>query len=451
MRLDASTRRRLRLQHWIFLLLFGLVIGLLAWLSVRYPIQLDWTAGGRNTLSIASQTVLARLEGPVRITAYIGDRSPRRESLARLVARYQRHQPQITLHFLNPDLLPDQARQLGISSDGELYVEYGGRGEKVAQPSEQALTQALQRLTSPRDRLVLFLDGHGERQLQGSGNHELGAFGRELEKIGIQPQPLSLAKTGSIPIGTAALVIASPQTPPAPEEIRLILDYVQQGGQLLWLLEPGDQSGWLALAAWLGITALPGVIVDADAPRLGIKHPALIPIADYGLHPITTPLRHPALLPQALALDIQPVAGWQAAVLLETQASSWTETSALNGQVQFDPESVERAGPLTVGMALFRPHPVKPGAEQRIVVIGDGDFLANAYLGHGANLELGLNILNWLTLDEALMMVPLRSVPDPVLNLSEGALAGLAALFLLIMPIGFFASGWLIRFYRRRG
>ncbi len=330
-------------------------------------------------------------------------------------------------------------------------MEYGERGEKLQYPGEQALTQTLQRLSRPRDRAVVFLDGHGERKLQGVANHDLGAFGRELEKIGIQARPLNLAKESPISADVAALIIASPQTPLSPDEIRAVLDYVRQGGNLLWLLEPDDPAGLPALAALLGITLLPGVIVDADAPRLGISHPAFIPIVDYGPHPITTPLRSPALLPQAVALEVQPVADWQAAVLLESQSSSWTETGALDGQLQFDSDTTERSGPLTVGVALFRPKPAVGGmAQQRIVIIGDGDFLSNTYLGNGANLELGLNILNWLVLDEALIMIPPRAVADPSLHLSESTLAWLAMVFLVILPVGLMTSGWLIWFYRRR-
>ena len=451
MRLDPSTRRRLWFQHLLFLLLFGLVIGLLAWLSVRYPIQVDWTASGRNTLSAASQALLTRLDRPIRVTAYVRDRSPLRESIVRLVDRYQRFKPDIALHFVNPDLLPTQVRQLGISADGELYVEYGERGETLQHPGEQALTQTLQRLSRSQDRAVVFLDGHGERKPQGVANHDLGAFGRELEKIGIRARPLDLSKEPQIPADTATLVIASPQTPLSPDEIRVVLDYVRQGGNLLWLLEPDNPVGLPALAALLGVTLLPGVIVDADAPRLGISHPAFIPIVDYGPHPITAPLRSPALLPQAVALEIQPVADWRAAVLLESQSSSWTEIGALDGPLQFDADTAERAGPLTVGAALFRPRPaVGSIAQQRIVIMGDGDFLSNTYLGNGANLELGLNILNWLVLDEALIMVPPGAVADPSLHLSESALAWLAMVFLVILPVGLMSSGWLIWFYRRR-
>jgi len=457
MRLDGSARWRLRLQNLLFLALFGLVIGLLAWLSIRYPIRADWTASGRNTLSEASRSLLARLDEPVRITAYARDNPALRESIARLVERYRRHKPDLTLAFVNPDLSPDRARELGVTLDGELHVEYRGRGEIVRQLGEQALTMALQRLSRRQDRTALFLEGHGERKPLGVANFDLGTFGRELEKNGIRALSVDLSRERSIPATTAALVIAGPQQPLPPEQVRLVLDYVAQGGNLLWLMEPDDPSGLQALAATLGIAPLPGVVVDPDTARLGIANPAFIPIVDYGPHPVTASLRAPALLPRAVALEVRASAGWNAAVLLESQSGSWTETRAPEGAARLDPDSGERQGPLTVGVALFRPLPAATAAgdspvasEQRLAIIGDGDFLSNTYLGNGANLELGLRLLSWLTLDEAPIIVGPRIAPDPSLDLSDRALALIAAVFLVIVPAGLLAGGWLIWWRRRR-
>ncbi len=459
MRLDLSTRRRLRIQNGLFLLLFGLVIGLLAWLSVHYPVQADWTAGGRNTLSEASRMLLGRLDGPISITAYARDNLSLRDGIARLVGRYQRYKPDLTLAFVNPDLLPDRVRELGITADGELYLEYRGRGERLQQLSEQALTQSLQRLGRQQDRIVLFLTGHGERKPQGAANHDLGAFGRELEKIGIRPEVLDLAAGAQVPDTATVLVIAGPQMPLPTAEIQAIVEYVSRGGNLLWLLEPKDPSGLQALATLLGIAVLPGVVVDADTSLLGIKNPAFIPIADYGPHPITEPLRSPALLPQAVALEPQPAAGWKADLLLESQLRTWTETGSLDERMQFDPDTAERLGPLTVGLALVRPRPgpsatgvadAQTTSPQRIVVVGDGDFLSNTYLGNGGNLQLGLNIMNWLTLDDTLIVLRPKAAPDIHLDLSDGALALIAAVFLLVLPATLLASGWLIWFRRRR-
>ncbi len=458
MRLDSSLRRRLWLQNLLFLLLFGLVIGLLAWLSARYAIRVDWTAGGRNTLSESSRMLLDRLEGPIHVTAYARDNPTLRDAIRRFVDRYRRYKTDLRLTFVNPDLLPDRMRELGVTLDGELYVDYRGRSEKVQQLSEQALTLALQRLGRQQDQSVLFLEGHGERKPLGVANHDLGTFGRELAKIGIRMRSLDLSREQRVPATAAALVIAGPQQPLPSDQIQTILDYVRQGGNLLWLLEPGDPSGLQPLAAALGVAVLPGVVVDADTPRLGIGNPAFLPIADYGPHPITAALRTAALLPQAVALNLRPPADWQWVVLLESQGRSWTETGSLDGPLRFDSETDERSGPLTVGAALFRPRPMgstaavgPPAAsQQRLVVIGDGDFLSNTYLGNGANLELGLSILNWLTLDDTPIIVPPKAVPDPNLTLSDRALALLAGIFLIVLPGGLLASGWLIWFYRRR-
>lgn len=445
---QCSTRQRLRCNHLLFLLLFFLTLGLLAGLSQRYALQSDWSYGQRNTLSEASQTLLAGMDGPVRVTAYARETPTLREAIRRLVDRYQRYKLDLTLVFVNPDLLPDRVRELGLTLDGELYIDYRGRGEKVQRLGEQAMTQALQRLSRGRERVVRFLTGHGERKPDGVANHDLGSFGRELEKIGIQSRLLDLAKELHIPAATIALVIASPQLPLPPAEVQAVLDYVKQGGNLLWLREPQEPSGWRPLAAALGVAALPGMVVDADAPKLGISSPAFIPIADYGPHPITALLRAPALLPQAVALELPSPADWKAAVLLESQSRAWTEIGALSDSSRFDPDTTERAGPLLVGVALSRPRP--PDSEQRIVVIGDGDFLTNTYLGNGANLQLGLNILNWLTLDDALIAVRPRAAPDPNLNLSDRALALIAGVFLIGLPGTLLISGWLIGFYRRR-
>ena len=457
MRLDSSVRWRLRLQHLLFLLLFGLVLGLLAWLSTRYSIQADWTASGRNTLSEPSRMLLARMGEPVRITAYARDNPTLRDGISRLVERYRRDKPDLTLTFVNPDLLPDRVRELGVTLDGELYVEYRGRGEKIQQLSEQALTMALQRLSRQQDRDVLFLEGHGERKPLGVANYDLGTFGRELEKIGIRVGSVDVAKEQRVPATTAVLVIAGPQQPLSPGEVQLVLDSVARGGNLLWLLELGDPSGLHALAAALGIAMLPGVVVDPDTSRIGIKNPAFIPIVDYGPHPVTESLRAPALLPQAVALDVRPAGNWKAAVLLESQSGSWTETGPLDGPIRFDPDTAEQSGPLTVGVALFRPRPAATAVgdarsppQQRIAIIGDGDFLSNTYLGNGANLELGLHLLNWLTLDDTPIIVRPKTVPDQDLDLSDGALALIAALFLIVIPSGLLVGGWLIWFYRRR-
>ena len=56
----------------------------------------------------------------MHITAYARDNPTLRDAIQRLIERYRRIKPDLTLSFVNPDLLPDRARALGVTLDGEL-------------------------------------------------------------------------------------------------------------------------------------------------------------------------------------------------------------------------------------------------------------------------------------------------------------------------------------------
>jgi LPXTG-motif cell wall-anchored protein len=111
----------------------------------------------------------------------------------------------------------------------------------------------------------------------------------------------------------------------------------------------------------------------------------------------------------------------------------------------------EISGPLDFGFAMTRLSP-RPGArEQRVVVIGDGDFLSNSYLGNGGNRDFGTRIFDWLLTDDALIEIPEAAAQDRAIKLSDAALAAVSFGFLLGLPILLAGSGlWIWRRRRRR-
>jgi ABC-type uncharacterized transport system involved in gliding motility auxiliary subunit len=88
--------------------------------------------------------------------------------------------------------------------------------------------------------------------------------------------------------------------------------------------------------------------------------------------------------------------------------------------------------------------------EQRVVVVGDADFLANRYLGNGSNLEIGTNLINWLSHDDRLISISPRPAPDTRLELSTSQQLFIAVLFLLALPLGLLVSGLRIWLQRRK-
>ena len=456
MKINPRKHLEIRLQNLTFVLLFLAVVGLLAWLSTRYSAQFDWTAGGRNTLSEASQKLLDLMQGPVKVTAYAREEKALRERIHDQVARFSRRKADVSLAFVNPDTQPDKVRELGVSVDGELRIEYQGRSEEVQEPSEAAIANALQRLMRAREQHVVFLEGHGDRSPKGQANHDLGQFGDELGRKGINVSLINLAVTPSIPDNTDLVVVAGPQVNLLPGEVTLIGEFVKKGGNLLWLAEPGDLKGLAPLAQQLGLKLLPGTVVDASTQLFGIDDPTFALVAEYPPHAITRGFSTMTLFPAAAAMDTEGENEFERTPLLSTVRRAWTETGPIEGKIQFDAGTGEREGPLHIGYTLTRNKP-PAGAktdeakaqEQRIVVIGDGDFLSNAFLGNGGNLNLGLNLIHWLSQNDELINIPAKTAQDRSLNLSSFASVAIFAGFLILLPLTLIGSGAYIWFKRR--
>lgn len=451
----------------VFLVLFLGAVGIAAYLSTRYHGQLDWTAGARNTLSPASQALLARLEGPITATAYAREDEILRGRIRDLVERYRRHKGDLALSFVNPDTVPDRVRELGVTVDGELVIEYRGRREHVQNPSEQSLSNALQRLARASERHLTFVAGHGERDPRGRANHDLGDWGRQLEQRGVKIDTVNLAEAGAVPEHTSVLVLAGPQVRLLPGEVERIRDYVRGGGNLLWLADPGDLGGLEPLAEDLGVERQPGTVVDPTTRLFGIDDPTITLVTRYPFHDALQDFDLVTVFPGAAPLAAVPPPPWEAQALLTTAARAWSEVGVLEGKVAFDADR-DRQGPLDIGFALERareapnapaagdpsaagiPPSGEGAAGQRVVVLGDGDFLSNAFLGNAGNLDLGLNLVNWLASDDLLIAVPAKTAPDTGLVLSETAAAVIGFGFLLVLPLALAGTGGLVWYRRRR-
>jgi ABC-type uncharacterized transport system involved in gliding motility auxiliary subunit len=444
-----------RLDGWLFALLLIAAVGAAGYLGTRYAHESDWTANGRTSLSSASRAVLATLDGPVDMVSYASPGGDLRQSIAGFVQRYQRVKPDLHLRFVDPQLDPAKMRELGISVDGALIVHYQGRQQRLDELSETSLTNALERLVRGSDRIVAFVTGDGERNADGKANADLGIFMTQLEGRGLRAVPLNFAQVGAVPRHTDLVVLASPSLALAPAAVQALVAYVHDGGNLLWLTEPAnDDLGLQPLANALGIRVLPGVLVDGSGAALGLHDPRLITLGDYPLNAITAGFTLTTLFPQVSALAQVSQGEWATVPFLRTSAQSWTEFKPIDNakpsDIRFDASAGELKGPLDFGFALSRLSPSPDKSEQRAVVIGDGDFLSNSFLGNGGNRALGERVFDWLLGDDKLVNLPPRGAPDRLLQISQGELNALSFGFLIALPLLLLLIGGLIVWRRRR-
>ncbi|MCL6556895.1 MAG: GldG family protein [Burkholderiales bacterium] len=446
MKLDRKTRLVLAFHHWVFIVLLLALLGLIAALTRQYHTSWDWTLNARNSLSPGSQALLAKLDGPVHITAYAAPDGDIARNIRAFLAPYQRVKKDLSLRFVDPNTEPQLARAAGIQMEGELVVEYGGRSEHLTTLNESSLTNLLMRLKRGTERLVMYLDGHGERKLDGSANFDLGEFGAQLGRRGFRISPLRLSLAQEVPANAALVVIAGPRVDLLPAEVEKLRAWLQRGGNLLWLIDPEPLHGLQPLTEDLGLVLPPGVVVDPAASSLNA--PATLALgAQYAQHPVLGQFDLITVFPFARPMHAAERQGdWRVTPLIEVAPRGWVETGKLEGELRYDPDRDTR-GPVTVALAMER---TVNDRSQRVIVVGSGAFLANQFLGNGGNLDLGINMVNWLAGDENLISIQPRPTRDAETRLDRRLSVAIALGFLILLPVAFFTAGGIIWWRRRR-
>jgi ABC-type uncharacterized transport system involved in gliding motility auxiliary subunit len=440
----------------IFVALVLIAAIAVAFLSTRFGFESDWSHANGASVGDASRTLLKTLDAPVEVVSYASRQNGLRAVIGDFVERYRRVKPDITLRFVDPDTDPEAMRAAGVSVDGELDVRYKDRDERLKVLSETEFSNALLRLSRTRERIVAFLEGEGERQPTGKANADLGQFVATLASRGVRAVPLPLANTGKVPENADLVVVANPRVALAPAVAAELVDYVDRGGNLLWLTEPDENAGLDALAKALSIRTLPGTVVDASGSAFGLGDPSFVALSTYPQHAITHGFTLTTLLPQPTALAQLADTKWDSKPLLRSSAKSWNETGHIPkageaaDTIKQDADAGEIAGPLDLAFALSRLSPRPDKREQRVVVVGDGDFLSNSFLGNGGNRELGQRMLDWLLGDDDQIAVPDKAAPDRALAMTQTELGVLSIGFLVALPLLLAATGLAIWWRRRR-
>lgn len=394
------------------LVLSASVAGILLLLNVaagRSPIRWDLTEDREYSVSPETVLVLAELPGPAVLKGfYTSDLASSRDNLRPLLDEFvRRSQGNLGYEFIDPNEDPLAAEQYGVTRDGSMVVILGERSEVIQLPSEQEISSALVRLANPGERKVYFLTGHGEPDLESLEDAGYGRVREALAAKNYQVEALNLLAEHDVPQGGLAVVIAGPQRPVAASEIDTLRAFVEQGGALVVLSQPGEETDFgesddpLAeyLARDWGVSLDDDVVVDLRSTQ-----PLWVFAAQYGEHAITDRLQrvgtyYPIVRSLQIAsredvsLSVQP--------LVETSEAAWGETDmeALvnEGQADQDP-AVDRPGPLV--LAAVGENAV---SQSRIVVFGDADFATNYHFFNYGNGDILVNSIDWAAGQEGLI------------------------------------------------
>ncbi|NQX53636.1 Gldg family protein [Pedobacter panaciterrae] len=369
---------------------------------------------------------------------------------------------------------PEEIRKMvDLSQEPNYYImqlKYKGRQtflrvfpDNDHWPSETEISAALKRLLLAKIPKILFVTGNLERNINKMGDREYRAlanlknFRNSLINQGFDVDTISL-QSESIPKNTSALVLADPKTELDDVETAKLQQFIDNGGNLLISGEPGKQAMLNPLLKQFGVQLMAGAIVQASRDLEPHLAAPFLTGTGAKLYPPLVAAHYDSVvvsMPMATALGIENSSGYIIKPLLVTdERRSWLKKDKFvtdSAKVKFEPErgDLQKSFPLAVSLARNT-----KGKEQRIVVVGDADFMSNIELNRfnmrTANFAFNTGIFSWLSYGEFPISSYRPSAKDTTLLIKRDQIKYLRIAFLWVFPGMMVAIGTLILIRRKR-
>jgi len=446
-----------------------LVLGILVLanlLAGRYHYRLDATQGQTQSLTAVTRALLAQVDKPLTMTAFVPEGMGERQNVREVLNRYTYANPKVSYQVVDPEKEPLKAQQAGYRFAGNVLLEYEGRRHMADRADEDSLSNALRRVLKPGTKVVNFLTGHGERSLEDPGRGGMQVAQKALGNEGYEVKALNLLTQAAVPKEAAAVIVAAPKKPLLAQEVSALKDYLNGGGRVLVLLEAFEDGGLKDFLAGYGVELDDGMILDRNqvSQALGVS-PVVSLVAQYGPSKITRDFKNlvtafPLARPLTVKTDIE---GVMPQILATTMATSWEKRGKewlKTGQANFDPKQ-DKKGPFPLAAQLeIKGAPAKAEGGQSegqkpeeatayLVVYGDADYAANAYFNLFGNGDLFLNTVNFLAGEEKQIVIREAKKAQP-LHLTAPQVWGLLVASLVWAPLAMLVSGVWVFIRKRR-
>ena len=251
----------------IFITSLALVIllnSLLFWLSGR-PDSPDWlridtTATKQFILEDQAIKVIGNLNEDVKINVFMATNTPSKAAAWRstedLLLEFKRRSKKVNFDYekIDPELDPNSPAKYGVNSFPSIVVEaidsrrtqvIPGRNTNISESvfTEQDIITGLLIVNQLKQKEVIFLTGHGERDITDFDGNSSGMglvysdlLAQNYKVMSATSQELAiLLSENSIP---AVLVIAGAVSNISVQESAIISEYLWKGGTLLLMIEP---------------------------------------------------------------------------------------------------------------------------------------------------------------------------------------------------------------------
>lgn len=280
----------------LVLILFILFIGINILIQKLDLQDIDVTKNSLFTISETTKNKLKNVNEDIRIYLIGFEENT---SLCDLIKQYKKENEKITYEVIdNIQERIDLQSKYNITSETQLIIIETNAQSKIItidelytfdyttyqqiDISEEKITNAIVNLTVEEKPKIYFLTGHGEYSII----KDMKILAAYLENEANNIENLDLIVKGKVPEDAKLLIVASPQKDFINIETEQIINYINNGGKILWMNDPeGTNQTFPNIQKILnlfGVKFDDGIVLEQDADKMAYQSPNyIIPNIEY--------------------------------------------------------------------------------------------------------------------------------------------------------------------------
>lgn len=290
-----------------------------------------------------------------------------------------------------------------------------------------------------------------------SGHDELGmdaSFTDAVEKQNITVEELNLLKVDEIPEDAEFVMILSPGSDYSEEDAQKVIDYIEQGGQLLvtsTLFENSAESlpNFQKILDCFNTTIVPGILVEANADYYYGEPTYLLPEVMNTYFTDGVYGEKYAFVPYAQGITVEETDDISYTSILQSSTYSYSK-QGLSQSASYERTENDLAGPFDVGVYVERTYGENTAG---LFLFTSANIFTDAadMMVANANLTIFTNCIDeYIDGEEESIVIPVKSFSEEALVVSVGTAMFIGLTVILFIPVLLLIFGFVIWYNRKK-